>query len=207
MSKKGLSAEEKRTRMLDLLHETKEFYKLQELEKIAPKAKGITQMSVKDVLTELVNDNLIRFEKVGIQNFYWSFPSEAGTALSNKKMALVAAVDKLKGERDTLMLSVQEEALAREDSPERAQLLQKYHEAMEKVSELGRQSSKFVDCDPVLFTKKTALVEEMKMLALAWTDNVSAALCYVRDHQGEEARDYLKESIGIPDDFEDLAFA
>lgn len=40
-SKRGLSAAEKRTKMLELLHETKDFYQLKELEKLAPKAKGI----------------------------------------------------------------------------------------------------------------------------------------------------------------------
>ncbi|GAA6055309.1 hypothetical protein NBRC10513_008217 [Rhodotorula toruloides] len=43
--------------MLDLFRETKEFYKLQELEKLAPKTKGITSMSVKEVLQSLVDDS------------------------------------------------------------------------------------------------------------------------------------------------------
>ncbi|BGP07233.1 Meiotic nuclear division protein 1 [Rhodotorula toruloides] len=60
MSKKGLSLEEKRSRMLDLFRETKEFYKLQELEKLAPKTKGITSMSVKEVLQSLVDDSAER---------------------------------------------------------------------------------------------------------------------------------------------------
>ena len=39
---------------------------LVDLEKLATKAKGITAMSVKDVLQELVNDNLVKFDKIGI---------------------------------------------------------------------------------------------------------------------------------------------
>ncbi len=38
--KKGLSVEEKRSRMLDLFYEKKDFFLLKELEKIAPKEKG-----------------------------------------------------------------------------------------------------------------------------------------------------------------------
>ena len=41
MGKKGLSLEEKRKKMLEILYETKDFYLLKELEKIAPKKKGI----------------------------------------------------------------------------------------------------------------------------------------------------------------------
>jgi len=41
MSKKrGLSLEEKRTRMLEIFYEKKDFFLLKELEKIAPKEKG-----------------------------------------------------------------------------------------------------------------------------------------------------------------------
>ena len=43
MSKKrGLSLEEKRSRMLDLFHEKKDFFLLKELEKLGPKEKGNT---------------------------------------------------------------------------------------------------------------------------------------------------------------------
>ncbi|XP_006885459.1 PREDICTED: meiotic nuclear division protein 1 homolog [Elephantulus edwardii] len=48
--KKGLSAEEKRTRMMEIFFETKDVFQLKDMEKIAPKEKGITAMSVKEVL-------------------------------------------------------------------------------------------------------------------------------------------------------------
>jgi len=44
MSKKrGLSLEEKRTRLLELFFEKKDFFLLKELEKVAPKEKGISK--------------------------------------------------------------------------------------------------------------------------------------------------------------------
>jgi len=47
MSKKrGLSLEEKRKRMLEIFYEKKEFFHLKELEKIAPKQKGISKLKV-----------------------------------------------------------------------------------------------------------------------------------------------------------------
>ena len=45
--------------MLELFHEKKDVFQLKELEKICPKEKGITSMSVKDVLQSLVDDNLV----------------------------------------------------------------------------------------------------------------------------------------------------
>ena len=65
MGKKGLSLEEKRKKMLEILYETKDFFLLKELEKIAPKQKGIIAQSVKDVLQSLVDDNLVDTDKIG----------------------------------------------------------------------------------------------------------------------------------------------
>lgn len=75
MSKrKGLTLDEKRMRMLHLFYEKKEFFTLKELEKIAPKEKGIIAQSVKDVLQTLVDDGLVRSEKIGTSVYFWTFP-------------------------------------------------------------------------------------------------------------------------------------
>ena len=39
--RKGLSLEEKRSKMLEIFHEKKDFFQLKELEKIGPKEKGV----------------------------------------------------------------------------------------------------------------------------------------------------------------------
>ena len=43
MVRKGLSMAEKCTKMLEIFHDSKSFFTLKELEKIAPKQKGIIQ--------------------------------------------------------------------------------------------------------------------------------------------------------------------
>lgn len=50
---------------------------MKELEKIAPKEKGITSMSVKEVVQSLVDDALVDTEKIGTSIYFWSFPSKA----------------------------------------------------------------------------------------------------------------------------------
>lgn len=76
MSRKGVTFEEKKTRMLQLFHEKKDFFQIKELEKIAPKEKGITQNSVKDVVQALVDDGSVDTDKVAGSIYYWSFPSK-----------------------------------------------------------------------------------------------------------------------------------
>ncbi|XP_076995691.1 meiotic nuclear division protein 1 homolog isoform X1 [Tamandua tetradactyla] len=82
--KKGLSAEEKRTRMMEIFFETKDVFQLKDMEKIAPKEKGITSMSVKEVLQSLVDDGMVDCERIGTSNYYWAFPSKALHARKRK---------------------------------------------------------------------------------------------------------------------------
>ncbi|CED85215.1 Protein involved in meiotic recombination/predicted coiled-coil protein [Phaffia rhodozyma] len=85
MSKRGLSAAEKRVKMLELLHEEKQFFQLKELERLAPARKGIVSQSVKDVLQELMDDGHVDYDKIGTSNcksythfdIFWSFQSAA----------------------------------------------------------------------------------------------------------------------------------
>lgn len=75
MSKsKGVSAEEKRTRLLQLFYEKKQFYQLKDLEKLAPKEKGIVANSVKDTLQNLVDSGLVDTDKIGLSVYFWAFP-------------------------------------------------------------------------------------------------------------------------------------
>lgn len=78
MSKKrGVSAEEKRARLLELFYEKKEFFQLKDLEKLAPKEKGIVVGSVKETLLHLVDNGLVDTDKIGGSVYYWAFPSKA----------------------------------------------------------------------------------------------------------------------------------
>uniref|UniRef100_A0A2K5S2E0 Mnd1 HTH domain-containing protein n=1 Tax=Cebus imitator TaxID=2715852 RepID=A0A2K5S2E0_CEBIM len=74
--KKGLSAEEERTPMTEIFFEAKDVFLLKDLEKIAPKEKGVTSMSVKEVLQSLVDVSMVDCERIGTSNYYWAFPSK-----------------------------------------------------------------------------------------------------------------------------------
>jgi hypothetical protein len=52
--------------MMELFFETKDVFQLKDMEKIAPKEKGITAMSVKEVLQSLVDDGMVDCERLGL---------------------------------------------------------------------------------------------------------------------------------------------
>ena len=60
----------------------KDFFQLKELEKQCQKEKGITSMSVKDILTSLVDDGMVDTEKIGTSVYFWAFPSKASQNVS-----------------------------------------------------------------------------------------------------------------------------
>lgn len=58
MTKKGLSLEQKRDRILQIFLESDDVFQLKEIEKEGPK-RGVTAQSIKEVVQSLVDDNLV----------------------------------------------------------------------------------------------------------------------------------------------------
>ena len=50
---------------------------MKDLERMAPKEKGITAQSVKEVVQSLVDDSLVDTDKIGTSIYFWAFPSKA----------------------------------------------------------------------------------------------------------------------------------
>eukprot|EP00889_Picochlorum_renovo_P006095 jgi/Picre1/33125/NNA_008451.t1 len=82
--KRGMSLEEKRTVIQSIFHDSKSVFVLKDIEKMAVK-KGVVAQSVKDVLQSLVDDDLVHQDKIGISNFFWSFPSEVAVRLEKEE--------------------------------------------------------------------------------------------------------------------------
>ncbi|BGO90797.1 Meiotic nuclear division protein 1 [Rhodotorula toruloides] len=193
MSKKGLSLEEKRSRMLDLFRETKEFYKLQELEKLAPKTKGITSMSVKEVLQSLVDD-------------------------SRKQLStLEQSIKTLKRQHQDLGQDVVKEEADREETAK----LQSQHLELEKQldSFTTPDEVKLAETKQELIErlKTSALRSTGKIISLVlllapagssprFADNISAFLSYQTNNGGSEAAAAFRQEHNLPEDFDDLAF-
>jgi len=60
--------------ILHLCLNIEHIFSSQELEKIAPKEKGITEQSVKEVVQSLVDDGLVDTDKIGTSVYFWAFP-------------------------------------------------------------------------------------------------------------------------------------
>ncbi|GBC10523.1 hypothetical protein RclHR1_00970024 [Rhizophagus clarus] len=203
MSKKGLSLAEKRKRLEALFHETKDFYQLKELEKDAPKSKGIVANTVKDVLQSLVDDNLVNTDKIGTSNYYWSFPSSALQSRKARIEELTQELQKFKEKNTELQSNIDLAYDGREKSDDRAILLKKVAE-LEAINKKHQESlARFRECDPALLEAK----ENHANLALEcgnrWTENIYLLQSYCLQKFNIERADF-NQQFGIPEDFDTL---
>uniref|UniRef100_A0A3B4V2E4 Meiotic nuclear division protein 1 homolog n=1 Tax=Seriola dumerili TaxID=41447 RepID=A0A3B4V2E4_SERDU len=184
--KKGLSLEEKRTRMMEIFFESKDVFQLKDIEKIAPKTKGITPMSVKEVLQSLVDDNMVDCERVGTSNYYWAFPSKALNARKHKLDELQKQISEAKQRKVSLQKLVEKAKVGRQDTKERSSLLKELQALREERTGQQAELEKYRECDP-------EVVEEMNnVFAIkSWTKKKFAF---------DDSR--INKAFGIPEDFD-----
>ncbi|XP_043684558.1 meiotic nuclear division protein 1 homolog [Vespula pensylvanica] len=202
MSKrKGLTLDEKRARMLQLFYERREFFTLKELEKIAPKEKGIVTQTVKDVLQTLVDDGLVRSDKIGTSIYFWTFPGENITAVENR----IAHASKRIVESEFKLQKLKEECIkeqtGREDTEERRNLLQDIQQLREKENELKSHIAKLSDVDPDAIAKMAEKAQMFKEVTNIWTDNIFAIQSWCKRKFDISEQD-LNKHFSISDDLD-----
>ncbi|KAJ7680322.1 meiotic nuclear division protein 1 [Mycena polygramma] len=203
MAPRGLSAEEKRVKLLEIFHESKDFYQLKELEKLGPKLKGIVSQSVKEVLQSLVDDGLVQADKIGSSNFFWSFPSQRGAIMQNRLKQLTDAREGYQTQQLELRVQIEAEKAARVDNESRterlATLAQLKRTHVGLLDELGAYGA----CDPAKVEETRRAVTLAKEAAIRWTDNYSMLLSHFTRQHGVDTGD-LRKHLGVEDEYEDI---
>ncbi|KAI5826599.1 meiotic nuclear division protein 1, partial [Schizophyllum commune Tattone D] len=166
---RGLSAEEKRVKMLEIFHETKDFFQLKELEKIAPKTKGIVSQSVKEVVQSLVDDGLVQSDKIGSSNFFWSFPSQHGAAIQARLSIAQAKRAEAAQQLKEVRASVEEECALRRETEERRAKLGKLAWLKQHQATLQTELSAYGTCDPIKVEEMKRAVTLAREAAIRWT--------------------------------------
>ncbi|XP_050311354.1 meiotic nuclear division protein 1 homolog [Anthonomus grandis grandis] len=201
MSKKGVSAEEKRTRMLELFYQKGECFQLKELEKIAPKEKGIVANSVKDVISKLVDDGLIETDKIGTSIYFWAFPSKA---VKSRKRKLEEVTKK--NEETSKKLKLVEEAIeqskSNEGDTETIDRLQNEITELElDVASMEKTLAERKENDAEKFEAMRNKAESLKEAANRWTENVFSIKSWCKKKFFMEDK-VLDKQFGIPEDFD-----
>uniref|UniRef100_A0A1A8A9L2 Meiotic nuclear division protein 1 homolog n=1 Tax=Nothobranchius furzeri TaxID=105023 RepID=A0A1A8A9L2_NOTFU len=202
--KKGLSLEEKRTRMMEIFFESKDVFQLKDIEKIAPKSKGITPMTVKEVLQSLVDDNMVDTERVGTSNYYWAFPSKALNARKHKLEELNKQISDAKQRKVSLEKSVDKAKVGRQDTKERNSLMKELQALREERTQLQAELEKYRDCDPEVIEQIRKSNGVAKEAVSRWTDNVFAIKSWTKKKFSFDDG-HINKAFGIPEDFDYMA--
>ncbi|KAF8345822.1 meiotic nuclear division protein 1 [Amanita rubescens] len=203
MAPRGLSAEEKRVRLLEIFHETKDFFQLKELEKLGPKMKGIVTQSIKEVLQTLVDDGHVQTDKIGSSNFFWSFPSRQGTLMKAELVAVNDARKIYRTQLTELQATIEGEISARIVTVERAASLEKLTSHKKELEALEKELAAYGDCDPAMFTQTKRAGLLAKEAAVRWTDNYAALVGYFTREKGVDASE-VRGYLGIEEDYEEI---
>ena len=198
---KPVSKEEKRLRLKALFTETKEVFLLKELEKIAPKEKGIIAKTVEEVLKEIVDDNLVHSEKIGTSIYFWSFPSE-DIVRQEVEIAEIKKEYETKSARLT-ELTNENERLKRERSGdnEREGKVEELNHFQKRREELKKELEIYRENDPEIIDQMKKQIEKAKSAVNRWTDSIFMIQSYAKGKVNVTTEE-LNKGLGIPNDLD-----
>nr|AGH55781.1 Mnd1 [Brachionus calyciflorus] len=201
MSKRGLSADEKRKRMMDFFHEKQDFFQLKDIEKLCSQEKGITIQTVKDVLASLVDDGLVESEKIGTSIYYWSLPSRA---LNKRQESIKKIEQELKNEKEkseSYKKSLANFETSEDDEEKRDKLLDEYKDLVDKRQKLLKELEALKENDPETYQKSLNTLTECKKSCNRWVENIFSLKSWLKNKFRID-ESVINKQFEIPDDLD-----
>jgi DNA repair exonuclease SbcCD ATPase subunit len=170
--KKGVSHDDKLSGMQALMMESNDVWTLKELEKECPRRKGIIAQSVKDVLQELCDNDLVSSDKIGSGNFFWCFPADAYNRRTVQEESLRNEIASLSAELASLEAEVQRLSSGRENSAERDGLDAEIEALERELREIEKEKAKYESLNPEAIKRAQRQAVVALTAANRWTDNI-----------------------------------
>jgi len=203
MSKRrGVSAQEKRDRLLTMLRESMRPWSTKEIEKSA-KSLGFHAMAMPEVLGSLLDDNLAVKEKIGSANYVWSFPSDAYKRAKIKHDAFAENVEEL----STKITTQEETKTALEPGREKtSEYNDTYDDFRSKSSELaGLKQIALQNAanDPEVLKELESVVSDIRDNVNRCTENTFEMQSYLTKKKNMD-RKMVKDCLKINDSFDTI---
>ncbi|KAK9174276.1 Mnd1 family protein [Cryptosporidium meleagridis] len=200
MSKRGVSMEEKRSRLLNSLYEKKECFNLKEIEKLGKKC-GIIEQTVKDVLQSLVDDSLVVSDKIGSLNIFWALPSAAKFSKENRLEYLKNSIQDSKEQIKSLEKMIKDSKET--DSPEH-QLREKKSQELDQILKEQRELVIRLDNINTIIKDNPKILNENLSNAnqelSIWEDNVCSLRQWIKKKMPGISEKEINNNFGLPDD-------
>ncbi|ORD93792.1 MND1 [Enterospora canceri] len=198
---KKVSKDEKHQKIVNWFMSSSEVFVLKELEKKIPKYCGISSMILKDLLSELINDNKINCEKAGSSNLYWRFMYQDHHRIQCNTEKLQDELAEMKSQNKEYKIRIEEMKGKREETEERIVLLEKYNKLKKQVTALEETKEKANRLSKKEFIKLRDDVNMFKDSINEVTDDIYTIQGYVCGRLPIERRDFNK-NFNISDDMD-----
>lgn len=201
---KSVSPAAKRALILEYFHTTASAFSIKELEATLPSVASIHSIQVKEYIQALADDGLVRVEKIGSSNWYWSFPSEARKFREKALGELEAEEKKLKTAIESLLRELEEETAKREESNEETDGMMLDGDGNETLdrnaltslqaslqaanSHLEKQLEEYSGNDPAEVQRKEAEAMKWRLSAERWTENLESVESYLMKLTGDRPK-------------------
>jgi hypothetical protein len=204
MSKKGLSNDEKRKRMLEFFFEKQDFFQLKDIEKLCSQEKGIVMNTIKDILASLVDDGLVDSEKIGTSLYYWSLPSKA---LKKREQMMQKAEQELVAEQARnveLTQRLEASSRAEDDSERRVALEHTLQELLQERGRLLKEVEMYKENDPAAYDEMCQGIVVCKKACNRWIENIFSFKSWLKNKfRIDEAT--IDKQFEIPSDLDYIA--
>lgn len=157
---------------------------MKDVEKEAAR-RGVVFQAVKGVVQSLVDDDLVRMDKIGTSNWYWAFPGEA---TNNARSALAnaeATKEALEGEKNALTKEVNKEKKKNPVTDKHERTSAALVSAKESNAALKDELETFSSSNPETEATRAG-VEISKRAANVWTDNVFMMKSWAENKMGDK---------------------
>ncbi|KAG9248839.1 meiotic nuclear division protein-like protein 1 [Calycina marina] len=181
MAPKNLPPAAKQQKILTWFQDTMGVYTLKELEKQLPGIGSINGMHVKEYLQNLMDESLIRVEKIGSGNWYWSFRSDAKKqkegvlhTLKTEEARLKTAIEDAEREIEWVMRvrEEDEEMLDGNSGLDRKGLLEMSESLGREMEVLDAKLAMYSENDPAEILRKMEETKRLWEVAVMWTDRL-----------------------------------
>lgn len=201
MSKRGLSNEEKRKRMLDFFLEKQDFFQLKDIEKLCSQEKGITIQTIKDVLQSLVDDGLVDSEKIGTSIYYWSLPSKA----LKKRQETIKKIDQDFKEETSKNANLKQRFESyqseEDDEDKREKLLEEYKSLVDQRQKFLKELELYKENDPELYEKMRSNILDCKKACNRWVENIFSLKSWLKNKFRID-ESVINKQFEIPEDLD-----
>jgi hypothetical protein len=187
--------------MLHWIQKSGTVHSIKELEKALPSVGSINGMQVKEYVQAMLDENEIRVEKIGIGNWYWSFPSEDALRKEETLGRVQAECERaIAGVKElTKLLKEAEKERAEDDDmmvdgegTGRKELLNKNEQLKHQTEVLQTELSSYSENDPVEVDRQKERIAVLQKDAEKYSDQIQDMESWIRSNMGADRNTMLE---------------